>query len=100
MKYYKWECILGPLFKLFEATLELIVPLVVASLIDKGIATGDGAYIVKMCVVLVLLGIVGLAFSVTAQYFAAKALLKKTNTSVSSRAARGIPHKCSDDTIH
>ena len=73
IKKYTKEAILGPLFKLLEATLELIVPLVVASIIDKGIANSDTGYIVKMCLVLVLLGVVGLAFSLTAQYFAAKA---------------------------
>ena len=73
IKKYTKEAILGPLFKLLEATLELIVPLVVASIIDKGIATADTGYIIKMCLVLVALGVVGLAFSLTAQYFAAKA---------------------------
>lgn len=73
MKSYIKECILGPLFKLFEATLELIVPLVIASVIDGGIASGDKSYVVMMCLVLVLLGIVGLLASVTAQYYAAKA---------------------------
>ena len=75
LKRYKKESILGPLFKLFEATLELIVPLVIASIIDDGISKGeDGrSYVVKMCLLLVLLGAVGLAFSVTAQYYAAKA---------------------------
>ena len=73
LKKYTKEAILGPLFKLFEATLELIVPLVVASIIDKGIAEGDTPYIVKMSLILVLLGAIGLAFSLTAQYFAAKA---------------------------
>ncbi|MGN0637574.1 MAG: ABC transporter ATP-binding protein [Huintestinicola sp.] len=73
MKAYIKESILGPLFKLLEALLELFVPLVVAAVIDNGIAMGDRAYIVKMCLVLVLLGFVGLAFSITAQYFAAKA---------------------------
>lgn len=73
LKNYIKEAILGPLFKLLEATLELIVPLVVASIIDNGIGKGDGTYIVKMCLLLVLLGIVGLGFSVTAQFFAAKA---------------------------
>ena len=70
---YVKESILGPLFKLLEATLELIVPLVIAAIIDKGILTGDKPYVVKMCLVLVLLGAVGLGFSVTAQYYAAKA---------------------------
>jgi ABC-type multidrug transport system fused ATPase/permease subunit len=71
---YKAETVLAPLFKLFEATLELIVPLIIASIIDKGIGNGGNTpYIVKMSLLLVLLGAVGLAFSVTAQYFAAKA---------------------------
>lgn len=70
--YYK-ESILGPLFKLLEATLELIVPLVVAAIIDTGIGNGDRGYVVKMSLVLVALGLIGLIFSVTAQYFAAKA---------------------------
>ena len=63
----------GPLFKLLEATFELLVPLVVANIVDKGIANGDTSYIVKMCLVMVLLGVVGLASSVTAQYFSARA---------------------------
>ena len=70
--YYK-ESILGPLFKLLEASLELIVPLVVAAIIDNGIGSGDRGYVVKMSLVLVALGLIGLIFSVTAQYFAAKA---------------------------
>ncbi len=70
---YKKECVLGPLFKLFEATLELIVPLVIAAIIDKGIGNGDGGYVVRMCLWLLALGAVGLAFSITAQYFSAKA---------------------------
>ena len=73
LKGYTVESILGPLFKLFEATLELIVPLVIAAIIDNGIGNGDNGYVVKMCLVLLLLGAVGLGFSVTAQYFAAKA---------------------------
>ncbi|MGN0634233.1 MAG: ABC transporter ATP-binding protein [Oscillospiraceae bacterium] len=73
IKEYTKECILGPLFKLIEALLELFVPLVIASLIDKGITAGDREYAVKMCLLLVLLGITGLAFSITAQYFSAKA---------------------------
>lgn len=70
---YKKESILGPLFKLLEATLELMVPLVVAAIIDKGIGNADRAYTFKMCLLLTALGIVGLISSVTAQYFAAKA---------------------------
>ncbi len=73
LKDYKKESILGPLFKLLEATLELFVPLVVASLIDVGIAAKDTGYIMRMFLYLILLGIIGLLFSVTAQYFAAKA---------------------------
>ena len=73
LKDYTKESILGPLFKLFEATLELIVPLVVAEIVDRGIGNSDTSYAVKMALVLMLLGAVGLAFSATAQYFAAKA---------------------------
>lgn len=73
MKGYGKECVLGPLFKLLEAAFELLVPLVVASIVDQGIASGDTGYIVKMCLVMALLGVVGLLSSVTAQYFAAKA---------------------------
>lgn len=73
LKDYKKESFLGPLFKLLEASFELIVPLVVAAIIDVGIADGDKNYIVKMCGVMVLLGVVGLISSITAQYFAAKA---------------------------
>lgn len=70
---YKKESILGPLFKLLEASFELLVPLVVAAIIDNGIANGDRIYVVKMCLVLTSLGVIGLICSVTAQYYAAKA---------------------------
>ncbi|MEE1057204.1 MAG: ABC transporter ATP-binding protein [Acutalibacteraceae bacterium] len=70
---YKKEAILGPLFKLLEALFELFVPLVVASLIDYGIASQDKPYIIKMFLLLILLAVVGLVCSITAQYFAAKA---------------------------
>ena len=73
LKNYKKETILAPLFKLLEASFELLVPLVMASVIDRGIGGNQTDYIVKMCLVLVLLGVVGLACSITAQYFAAKA---------------------------
>ncbi len=73
LKDYKKECVLGPLFKLLEATFELIVPLVVAAIIDTGVAAGDKSYIMKMCLLLVLLAVIGLVCSITAQYFAAKA---------------------------
>lgn len=73
LKDYKKESILAPIFKMLEASFELIVPLVMAAVIDVGIKNEDGPYIVKMCLILILLGIVGLMSSVTAQYFAAKA---------------------------
>ncbi len=73
LKGYRRESVLGPLFKLLEATLELIVPLVVAAIIDRGVGGADRGYVVRMCLVLVALGFVGMLFSVTAQFFAAKA---------------------------
>ena len=73
IKGYVKESILGPLFKLFEALLELIVPLIIAAIIDTGIENADKGYITLMCCLLVLLGLAGLGFSLTAQYFAAKA---------------------------
>ena len=59
LKDYKKETILGPLFKLLEASFELMVPLVIAAMIDKGIANGDKTYVLKMCGVLILLCVVG-----------------------------------------
>ncbi len=73
LKDYKKESVLGPLFKLLEASFELIVPLVVASMIDVGIANRDRGYILKMCLIMAALGLIGLTCSVTAQFFAAKA---------------------------
>lgn len=73
LKEYKKESILAPLFKMLEASFELFVPLVMAAIIDVGIANQDKPYIVKMCFVLIALGIIGLVCSITAQYFAAKA---------------------------
>lgn len=73
LKDYKIESILGPLFKLLEASFELVVPLVVASMIDVGIAGSDKGFVLKMCLIMTALGIIGLSCSVTAQYFAAKA---------------------------
>lgn len=73
MRGYEKQCILGPLFKLLEAALELLVPLVVASIVDQGIGMANRPYIVRMCMVMIGLGLVGLACSVTAQYFAARA---------------------------
>ena len=72
-KNYKLESIMGPLFKLLEASFELFVPLVMAQIIDVGIKKQDVGYILRMGGVLVLLGVVGLACSLTAQYFSAKA---------------------------
>lgn len=73
LKEYKKECVFAPLFKMLEALFELFVPLVVASVIDVGIAGKDSGYIIKMCGMLVALAIIGLTCSITAQYFAAKA---------------------------
>ena len=70
---YKKECILGPLFKLLESTFELLVPLVVVQIIDVGIVRGDKSYILKMCLIMVALGIIGLVCSLTAQFYSAKA---------------------------
>lgn len=73
LRPYRKESILGPLFKLAEALLELLVPLAVAAIIDRGIRAGNYGYVFGMAGLLVLFGAVGLAFSVTAQYFAARA---------------------------
>jgi len=73
LKDYKKESILAPLFKMLEALFELFVPLVMAVIIDRGIANGDRGYIVQMCLLLVALAIIGLACSISAQFFAAKA---------------------------
>ena len=73
LKDYEKESILGPLFKLLEASFELLVPLVVTKIIDVGIATGDVHYIVRMVLLMVGLALIGLICSITAQYFAAKA---------------------------
>lgn len=73
LRGYIKESVLGPLFKLCEASLELIVPLIIAAIVDRGIGGADRPYILRMCLLLVLMGGVGLAFSVTAQYFSAKA---------------------------
>lgn len=73
LKNYKKETVLAPLFKMLEALFDLFVPLVMAAVIDKGIARSDQSYIVRMCLLLIALGIIGLTCSITAQYFAAKA---------------------------
>ena len=73
LKGYEKQCVLGPLFKLLEATFELLIPLVVASIVDTGIGNGDRSYIIKMCAVMIVLGFIGLAMAVCAQYFSAVA---------------------------
>lgn len=73
LKKYKRECICAPLFKMLEALFDLLVPMVVASIIDRGIAAGSAGHVWRMCALLVALGLVGLAMAVVAQYFAAKA---------------------------
>ncbi|MBQ7949324.1 MAG: ABC transporter ATP-binding protein [Clostridia bacterium] len=80
-KPYKWQALLGPLFKLLEATFELLVPFVVAMIVDNGLGelvnggypNADKRYVAWMCLLLAAFGLVGLAFSVTAQYFSARA---------------------------
>ena len=73
LKDYKKECIIGPLCKLFEAILELFVPMVMADIIDVGVKNGDGGYVLKMGGVMVLLGVVGLMSALVCQYLASKA---------------------------
>lgn len=72
-KKYTLESILAPVFKLFEAILELLIPLIVAQIINKGIANGDKFYIIQMTLLMVLCGVVGLSFSIAGQFFSAKA---------------------------
>lgn len=74
LKNYRKEAILGPLFKLFEAILELLIPLVVSNIINEGIKNDRGTgYILKMVAIMIVLGLIGLLCSITAQYFSAKA---------------------------
>ena len=73
LKKYRIEAVMAPLFKMLEASFELFVPLVMAKIIDTGIRNGDLPYILRMGGILILLGIIGLACSLTAQFFAAKA---------------------------
>lgn len=99
LKGYRKESVLGPLFKLLEAALELIVPLVVAAIIDRGVGGADRGYIVRMCLALVALGFVGMLFSVTAQYFAAKAsvgFVTKLRAAL-FRHVQGLSYKTLDD---
>ena len=73
IKKYKIETIFAPLFKLLEASFELLIPIVMTKIIDIGIVNKDINYIIHMCLVMVSLGVIGFICSVTAQYFAAKA---------------------------
>ena len=73
LKNYRIECFLAPFFKLLEAAFELTVPLVIASLIDTGLANGDESHVIKMVLILVAFAFVGFGFAATAQFFAAKA---------------------------
>lgn len=73
LKDYQKDCILAPLFKMLEASFELIVPLAVAAIIDRGIAGGNRGYIYQMCGIMIALGIIGLICSLTAQFFSARA---------------------------
>ena len=75
LKDYKKESILAPLFKMLEASFELLVPLVVKKIVDIGIVNSDRGYVGKMCLLMIALGLIGLVCSITAQYFSAKAAL-------------------------
>ena len=76
LKKYRREAVLAPFFKLVEALLELLVPLIMARIIDRGIASGDRLYVLQQSGLLLLLGAAGLGFSIVAQYFAAKASMR------------------------
>ncbi len=73
LKGYEKQCFLGPLFKLLEASFELLIPMVVANIVDEGIGRGDTGYVMKMCGIMIGLGIIGLVMAVSAQYFSAVA---------------------------
>ena len=73
LKKYRKECVLAPLFKMLEASFELLVPLVIAAIIDTGIQNQDKGFIFRMCLILLALAAVGLISSITAQYFSARA---------------------------
>lgn len=82
LKGYEKETILAPLFKMLEATFELIVPLVVAGIVDVGIKNRDTEYIWRACILMVALGLIGLVCSLTAQYFSARAAMGLDRKSV------------------
>ena len=88
LKGFEKECVLGPLFKLLEASFELMIPLVVAKIVDVGLAQGDRGKILLYCLIMIGLGIVGLASSLTAQWFAARAAV-----GFSTRLRRGVMEK-------
>jgi ABC-type multidrug transport system fused ATPase/permease subunit len=73
LKDYKKESVMAPLFKMLEACFELLIPIVMSKIIDIGIKNGDMGYVLRMCLVMILLGVIGLVCSITAQYFSAKA---------------------------
>ncbi len=73
LKDYKKETVLAPLFKMLEASFELLIPIVVKMIVDTGIANHDKGYVGRMCMIMILLGVIGLVCSITAQYFSAKA---------------------------
>ena len=79
LKNYKKETVLAPLFKLLEASFELMIPLVVAAIVDQGIGQGDVSAVYRLGGIMVLLGVVGLIAAVTAQYFSAKAAVVSSN---------------------
>lgn len=99
LKRFRAATILAPLLKLAEALLELIVPLIVAKIVDDGIGGGDRTLIIRASLFLVLIGFVGLLFSVTAQYFAARAAVGATNGLRRElfRHATGLPFKALDE---
>ena len=88
VKKYKKECILAPLCKLVEALLELLVPLFVADIINRGVNGGDTGVIVKDAIIMVALAVVGFGFSIFGQYFSAKAA-----TGFSSEVRAGLYKK-------
>lgn len=73
LKHHKKESILAPLFKMLEALFDLMIPFIMADIINKGIASGDSGYVIGRCGLMILLGIIGLVCSITAQYFSARA---------------------------
>ena len=101
LRMYPKESVLAPLFKLLEACFDLFVPLVIAAIIDRGIATGDSSLVWKLCGVLVLLAFVGLAWAITAQYFSAVAAVgsaARIRRELFPRKGDTAPAYCTDST--